>query len=155
MTNCGFFRCLALIAGLTLVGCGSPPAEVNNAPVPMAPSQTASSSVPSSGDFVTTASGLRYKILKPSDGPRPAATDTVRVNYRGWFDNGKEFDSGKGIEFPLNGVIAGWTEGVQLIGEGGTIELEVPPELGYGNSPPPGIPPGSTLHFEVDLVDVK
>ena len=111
-------------------------------------------------DFTSTASGLKYRILRKSDGQKPVATDTVVVHYRGWLDNGKEFDSsynrGQEIDFPLNGVIGGWTEGLQLIGEGGMIELEVPSELGYGGrGAPPDIPPNATLHFLVELKQVQ
>ena len=111
-------------------------------------------------DFQETESGLRYKILAQGDDNNPSATDTVVCHYRGWLDNGEEFDSsykrGEPTTFPLNGVIAGWTEGLQLIGKGGKIELEIPSKLGYGARGVPGvIPAGATLHFEVELVDVK
>ena len=76
-------------------------------------------------EFTTTPSGLKYKILRKGSGPKPKVTDTVTVNYRGWLDNGKEFDSsykrGKPLSFPLNRVIPGWTEGMQLVGKGGMI----------------------------------
>ncbi len=115
-------------------------------------------------EFQTTASGLKYRILREGTGPSPAATDTVTVHYRGWLpnpdngDEGTEFDSsysrGTPTSFPLNGVIPGWTEGVQLIGQGGKIELEVPPELGYGAAGAGGvIPPNATLRFVVELLE--
>lgn len=112
----------------------------------------------------TTDSGLKYRVLTEGSGPKPAATDTVRVHYRGWLPDeadpsqGPEFDSsiarGEPAVFPLNGVIPGWTEGLQLIGEGGKIELEIPSELGYGDrgTPDGAIPPGATLRFEVELL---
>lgn len=111
-------------------------------------------------EFTATKSGLKYRILRKSDGDKPAATSTVKVNYKGWLDSGKVFDSsyerGKPIEFPLNGVIKGWTEGVQLIGEGGMIELEIPYELGYGErGAPPEIPGKATLHFIVELLEIQ
>jgi FKBP-type peptidyl-prolyl cis-trans isomerase len=111
-------------------------------------------------EFTTTKSGLKYRILRKSDKDKPAATSTVRVHYKGWLDSGKEFDSsygrGESIEFPLNGVIKGWTEGVQLVGEGGMIELEIPYELGYGaQGNPPDIPGKATLHFIVELLEIQ
>ncbi len=113
-----------------------------------------------SREFQTTQSGLRYRILRASEGRKPQATSSVEVNYRGWLDNGREFDSsykrGETTSFPLNGVIPAWTEGLQLIGEGGMIELWVPSELGYGARGMPGaIPPNATLHFVVELVTVR
>jgi FKBP-type peptidyl-prolyl cis-trans isomerase FkpA/FKBP-type peptidyl-prolyl cis-trans isomerase FklB len=111
-------------------------------------------------EFTTTESGLKYRIRRKSDGKKPSPTDVVSVQYRGWLDNKRIFDSsyskGTPVEFGLNGVIKGWTEGLQLIGEGGMIELEIPPELGYGPAGhPPAIPPNSTLHFLVELKKVK
>lgn len=110
-------------------------------------------------EFAKTDSGLRYRVLRKSEGEKPTAGSTVTVNYRGWLNNGKVFDSsyekGKPITFPLQNVIAGWTEGMQLVGEGGMIELWVPSRLAYGESGSPGsIPPHSNLHFIVELVSV-
>ena len=110
-------------------------------------------------EFATTESGLRYRILRKSDGKKPTAANTVTVNYRGWLNRGKVFDSsyerGKPTTFPLSNVIAGWTEGMQLVGEGGMIELWVPSRLGYGERGSPGsIPAHSNLHFIVELVKV-
>ncbi len=110
-------------------------------------------------EFSATDSGLRYRILRSSDGKKPTADSTVTVNYRGWLNNGKVFDSsyerGEPTTFPLRNVIDGWTEGMQLVGEGGMIELWVPSELGYGERGSPGsIPAHSNLHFIVELVDV-
>ncbi len=111
-------------------------------------------------EFTATGSGLKYRILRKSDKPKPKETSTVKVHYKGWLDNGKVFDSsydrGESIEFPLKGVIAGWTEGMQLVGEGGMIELEIPYKLGYGErGSPPDIPGKSTLHFIVELLEVQ
>lgn len=109
--------------------------------------------------FTATASGLKYRVTKESNGRKPKATDKVKVHYRGKLTNGTVFDEsykrGKPAEFPLNGVIAGWTEGLQLVGEGGSIELIIPGKLGYPNGQPPTIPPNATLHFTVDLLEVK
>ena len=110
--------------------------------------------------FATTASGLKYRVLRKGTGKQPKATDTVQVHYHGWLDDGTKFDSsydrGEMIEFPLNGVIPGWTEGMQLVGEGGMIELEIPSKLGYGARGAGGvIPPNATLHFLVELKAVR
>lgn len=111
-------------------------------------------------EFSKTDSGLRYRILRNSEGEKPTAASTVTVNYRGWLSNGKVFDSsyerGEPTTFPLKNVIAGWTEGMQLVGEGGMLELWVPSRLGYGEGGSPGsIPAHSDLHFIVELVDVN
>lgn len=111
-------------------------------------------------EFTTTRSGLKYRVLRRSDDRKPLAHNTVTVNYRGWLDNGREFDSsyksGQPISFPLGGVIAGWTEGMQLVGNGGMIELWIPSDLGYGaKGSPPSVPPNATLHFVVELLAVK
>lgn len=110
--------------------------------------------------FTETASGLRYRVLREGKGSKPAATDKVKVNYHGWLDGGKVFDSSyerkKPISFPLNRVIKGWTEGMQLVGEGGMIELEIPAKLGYGDrGAGEDIPGGATLHFLVELIKVE
>ncbi len=111
-------------------------------------------------EFTTTRSGLKYRVLRHSDDKKPLAHNTVTVNYRGWLDNGREFDSSykrdEPISFPLGGVIAGWTEGMQLIGNGGMIELWIPSDLGYGaKGSPPSVPPNADLHFVVELLAVK
>lgn len=104
--------------------------------------------------------GLVYKSLKDGKGPRPAATDVVKVHYRGTFPDGKEFDSsyvrGQPAEFPLNRVIKCWTEGVQKMKVGGKARLTCPPGIAYGERGTPGgpIPPNATLHFEVELLDI-
>ncbi len=112
-------------------------------------------------DTVTTATGLVYQSLKDGSGPQPAATDTVKVHYRGTFPDGREFDSsiarGKPAEFPLNRVIPCWTEGVQKMKVGGKAKLVCPPAIAYGERGTPGgpIPPNATLHFEVELLDIR
>jgi FKBP-type peptidyl-prolyl cis-trans isomerase FklB len=108
----------------------------------------------------TTPSGLQYKSLKEGSGPQPKATDTVTVNYRGTLTDGTEFDSSykrnEPATFPLNGVIKGWTEGVQLMKEGSKYQFVIPAALAYGDrSPGAGIPPNSVLLFEIELVKVK
>ena len=105
-----------------------------------------------------TASGLQYKVLRAGEGKSPSATDKVEVHYRGTLTNGQEFDSSykrnKTITFPLNGVIRGWTEGLQLMKEGAKYEFYIPPELGYGSAGTSGIPPHSVLIFEVELIKI-
>jgi len=134
--------------------------EMNaNVPDPSMGIQTVSSESEEGGPFEQTGSGLRYKIIKAGSGKKPRASSTVLCHYRGWLDNGTEFDSsykrGEPTEFPLSGVIPAWTEGVQLIGEGGEIELDVPSKLGYGPRGMPGaIPPNARLHFRVELVKI-
>lgn len=112
-----------------------------------------------SRQFQMTSSGLRYRVLRKGSGRKPNASNSVTVHYRGWLDSGKEFDSsysrGETTSFPLNGVIAGWTEGMQLIGQGGMIELWVPARLGYGLQGNGDVPPNATLHFIVELVNVN
>ena len=109
---------------------------------------------------VCTSSGLQYKVVKMGDGRKPKATDTVKVHYHGTLIDGTVFDSsvqrGEAIEFPLNRVIAGWTEGLQLMPVGSKFIFYIPSELAYGEqSPSPLIKPNSTLIFEVELLDVK
>lgn len=105
---------------------------------------------------VTLPSGLQYKVLTEGTGPKPAATDTVSCNYRGTFIDGKEFDSSKGtpISFGVTGVIKGWTEALQLMPVGSKWQLFIPSDLAYGDGGRPGIPPGSTLLFDVELVSI-
>ena len=110
-------------------------------------------------DVKTTASGLQYKVLTEGkgDGPKSPA-DTVKVNYRGTLIDGTEFDSsykrGEPATFPLNGVIKGWTEGVQLMKPGAKYQFTIPSELAYGENAPPNIGPNSTLIFDIELISV-
>ena len=127
-------------------------------------------------DVVSLPSGLLYEIVKPGTGAYPKSSDTVKVIYTGMLIDGTVFDAtsrhpdeaasnaaGKFVatklpdEFPLSGVIPGWTEGIQKINKGGKIKLYVPSELAYRDNPPPGSPiqPGATLVFEVELIDIK
>jgi FKBP-type peptidyl-prolyl cis-trans isomerase FkpA len=112
------------------------------------------------GKAETMPSGLVYQSIKEGTGASPAATDTVKVHYRGTFpDTGKEFDSsysrGEPTEFPLNGVIKCWTEGVQKMKVGGKAKLTCPPAIAYGSRGVGPIPPNSTLDFEVELISIK
>ena len=111
-------------------------------------------------EFTETDSGLKYRILRSGEGSKPTAADRVTVDYEGWLDDGTEFDSsykrGTPATFGLSQVVAGWTEGLQLVEEGGMIELEIPSELGYGpRGAPPVIPPDATLHFKVELIKIN
>jgi len=171
--------CLAsfLLFG-SLVGCESPssgrledssvaesPDNASGAPVTYLDKESLHSGVgpmdkDASKEFQETESGLRYRILRAADGRKPGPRSYVEVNYRGWLNNGREFDSsykrGETTKFPLDGVIPGWTEGLQLVSEGGMIELWIPSDLGYGSSGSPGsIPPNATLHFIVELVSIQ
>lgn len=108
----------------------------------------------------TTASGLQYQVLREGNGQSPKATDTVECHYEGTLIDGTKFDSsydrGQTATFPLNQVIAGWTEGLQLMKEGGKYRFFIPYELGYGErGAGASIPPFSTLVFDVELVSVK
>ncbi len=109
---------------------------------------------------VTLPSGLQYKILIAGTGPKPAATDTVVCNYRGTLIDGKEFDAsakhGGPASFPVNGVIKGWTEALQLMPVGSKWQLFIPPDLAYGaQGAGPDIGPDATLVFDVELVSIK
>jgi len=109
---------------------------------------------------MTTESGLQYEVIEASDSDmRPTAENTVRVHYHGTLVNGSVFDSsverGEPVEFPLDQVIAGWTEGVQLMAKGEKYRFFIPAALAYGDSQAsPQIPPGSTLIFEVELLEI-
>ena len=106
-----------------------------------------------------TASGLQYEVIKTGTGPKPKATDTVKVEYVGTKIDGTKFDAsadhGGPATFPLNGVIPGWTEGVQLMNVGSQYKLYVPAKLAYGENAPPQIGPNATLVFDVTLVSIE
>ena len=109
---------------------------------------------------VTTKSGLQYKVIKSGDGPSPKADDTVTTHYRGTLIDGREFDSsysrGQPASFPVNGVIKGWTEALQLMKVGDKWQLYIPSELAYGSSQRSElIQPNSTLVFEIELLEIK
>ena len=108
----------------------------------------------------STKDGLLYKITEAGKGDAIKATDTVKVHYTGKLPDGKVFDSsverGQPVEFKLNQVIKGWTEGLQLVKKGGKIELVIPPELAYGKQGAgDSIPPDATLYFDVEVLDVN
>lgn len=106
----------------------------------------------------TTPSGLQYKVIKEGTGEKPTATSEVKVHYKGTLTDGTEFDSSykrnEPAQFPLNGVIPGWTEGLQLMPVGSTYEFVIPSELAYGEPGRPGIPPNSVLVFQVELLEI-
>ncbi len=108
---------------------------------------------------VRTPSGLVYKELTPGTGPSPTASDTVKVHYRGTLIDGTEFDSSykrnEPAQFPLNGVIPGWTEGVQRMKVGGKSLLICPSDLAYGDQGRPSIPGGAALIFEIELLEIS
>jgi FKBP-type peptidyl-prolyl cis-trans isomerase len=107
---------------------------------------------------VITASGLQYEVITEGAGPKPGQNDTVRVNYEGTFIDGAVFDSsyarGEPAEFSLNGVIPGWAEGIQLMGEGAKYKFYISSDLAYGPGGDRGIPPYSPLIFEVELLSI-
>jgi len=131
----------------------SPPAESNKGEKFLAENKTKEG-------VITTASGLQYKVLTEGSGKSPTATDTVVCHYRGTLLDGTEFDSsykrGEPAEFPLNHVIPGWTEGVQLMKEGAKYQFFIPSNLAYGSRGAGGvIGPDATLIFEVELIKIK
>ncbi len=108
---------------------------------------------------VSLPSGLQYKVISKGKGEKPKLTDKVKTHYRGTLIDGSEFDSsiarGEPITFPLNQVIPGWTEALQLMETGAKWQLFVPADLAYGSQGRPGIPPNSTLVFEVELISIE
>lgn len=106
----------------------------------------------------TTATGLQYEVIKEGTGAKPKATDTVKVHYEGKLLDGTVFDSsikrGEPVSFPLNQVIPGWTEGVQLMSVGSKYKFTIPANLAYGEQSGGPIPPNSVLVFEVELLDI-
>jgi FKBP-type peptidyl-prolyl cis-trans isomerase len=108
---------------------------------------------------LSTPTGLYYEITEPGTGAKPTAENVVKVHYTGRLLDGTVFDSsvqrGEPVEFPLGGVIPGWTEGLQLIAAGGKIKLYIPSKLGYGPQGQGPIPPNATLLFDVELLEIK
>lgn len=149
---------VTLIAAVCLMGCdNSTPTNGDK----NATANPATSTTSKPIEMKTTASGLKYLVMKQGTGTAsPKATDTVKVHYHGTLLNGTVFDSSvqrnEPISFPLNGVIPGWTEGLQLMKVGDKFKFEIPPGLAYGeSSPAPTIPPNSTLVFEVELLGIE
>ena len=152
----------ALAAAVCLLGCDKPAQSTgdNNA-VSNAPGASVGAASAQKTEMKTTASGLKYQVLKQGTGTvSPKATDTVKVHYHGTLLDGTVFDSsvqrGQPISFPLNRVIPGWTEGLQLMKVGDKFKFESPSNLAYGAaSPSPQIAPNSTLVFEVELLGIE
>ena len=149
-----------VVASLCVFGC-SQSIQPTTAPSAATNPPGATATTATAGEWTTTASGLKYQVLKHGDGTvSPKATDTVKVHYEGKLLNGTVFDSsiarGQPISFPLNAVIPGWTEGVQLMKVGDKFKFVIPANLAYGtNSPTRAIPPNSTLVFEVELLGIQ
>ncbi len=155
---------LSRVVGLGLlvvvVGCSQPPVPPPaHLKLPILPAGVGKCDENAPATFTTTPSGLKYRMLRASEGAHPLSTQSVKVHYHGWLDNRLVFDSSYArgpISFRLNEVVPGWTEGLQLVGIGGMIELVIPSQLGYGDAgSAPDIPPHATLHFIVELLDVK
>jgi FKBP-type peptidyl-prolyl cis-trans isomerase FkpA len=154
-----------VIVCLFLAGCDNPNPNAAFPPIPERKVDVRLEPGPVDPDapeeFTETENGLKYRIRRKSDGKKPTPRDTVKVHYRGQLDDGTVFDesygkSGQAVEFSLTSVIPGWNQGLMLIGEGGMIELEIPPHLGYGKKGQgEKIPPDATLHFIVELLNVK
>ena len=168
-------RALVFVA---LLACGPSSADVTPTPVDVAAVPAEGGDVPRRAEDVTevgldaphdvatppadaerSATGLAWRVLRPGDGAQPtSANDRVTVHYTGWTTDGERFDSsverGSPATFTLSGVIAGWTEGVQLMREGEIRRLWIPPELAYGLEPRAGIPTGM-LVFDVQLIEVS
>lgn len=155
------------VLALSLSSCGGDSESIDDEATPTptsSPGESGTQSVngpPSvTGTQEETASGLNYIVIESGSGDAPGLTDTVVVHYTGWLESdGTKFDSsvdrGEPAEFGLQQVIAGWTEGLQLIQQGGTIRLIIPPDLAYGEAGRPSIPPNSTLIFDVELLEIK
>ena len=149
------FRISFVLASVVLLGCGGAEEQAG-----IDFSLEGPNGANAQEEFTETDSGLKYRILRQGTGASPGVDDEVSVSYRGWLDDGREFDSSyqrnQPVEFPLNAVVRGWTEGLQLVSEGGKIELSIPSDLGYGpQGAPPVIPPDAQLHFIVELHEVK
>ena len=138
-----------------------PPAPPMPTPPPRAQVPPQKKTVTKDG-WTVYESGLKYKETKTGDGMEAMLGDLVTVHYKGWLDSGKVFDSSKRLgpkpfSFHIGAgrVIRGWDEGIQGMKVGGKRELTIPPELGYGSEDKGTIPPNSTLHFDVELLEVK
>lgn len=159
------YQLSGLVLITVLAGCryvdesATPPASVDTGKQAPPKSGEAVVEVETREGFTRTDSGLQYRITREGNGKKPTVVDTVTVHYRGQLVDGTEFDSSykrnEPSTFALGGVIAGWTEGLQLVSEGGMIELVIPSNLAYGPSGRPGIPPNATLEFVVELKKIN
>lgn len=149
---------LIVATSLCLLGCHQPTQPGSDASSTSTATASATTAI---GETKTTASGLKYQVLKQGTGTAsPKAADSVKVHYHGTLLNGTVFDSsvqrGEPISFGLSQVIPGWTEGLQLMKVGDKFKFEIPANLAYGErSPSPQIPPNSTLVFEVELLGIE
>jgi len=135
------------VVALLMISCSGPPSDSD--------SKAYLEKVAAEPGAIRTPSGLVYRELRPGTGTSPAATDTVKVNYKGTLVNGKQFDASNNARFPLNQVIPCWTEGVQKMKVGGKAELVCPSSIAYGDrGSPPDIPSGATLIFEIELLGI-
>jgi FKBP-type peptidyl-prolyl cis-trans isomerase FkpA len=154
---------LSLLAGAASAGCSQPANSSASGADASAPSAAPTAApVPDKDGFITTASGLKYKILQPGTGAAAQPGQTVTVNYTGWLTDGTKFDSSldpgrQAFQFPLGGhqVIAGWDEGVAGMKINEKRKLIIPPSLGYGPNDFGPIPGNSTLIFEVQLLNAQ
>ena len=141
-----------LLLGLYLAGC-KPSQEESGQALAASTAFLADNAI--KPGVIVTSSGLQYQILQEGEGRRPEASDMVRVNYAGSLISGQEFDRGEGIQFPLNRVIPGWTEGLQLMQEGAKYRFFIPSALAYGEAGAGGqIPGNAALIFDVELLKV-
>lgn len=139
-----------LLVGALLTACQQPPGEADQSEQQAATFLRENAAKPG---VISTASGLQYQVLQEGQGAIPGPTDTVTVNYRGSLIDGTEFDSGDAVSFPLNRVIPGWTEGLQLMKEGARYRFFIPSALAYGaQGAGRVIPPNAVLIFEVELL---
>jgi len=151
---------LSLVSfALLTLACAAASAQTEPASAAAAAPASASAPVKAADGSETWPSGLVFRSLREGTGASPSATDVVKVHYRGTFPNGKEFDSsytrGQPAEFPLNRVIACWTEGVQKMKVGGKAKLICPPGIAYGSKGAGGaVPPNATLYFDVELLGI-
>ncbi len=149
-------------AGLFVMSCSDQSTEQQVEDVAAETTETMEQEVTTTAaDMMETASGLKYEVIKEGTGASPTATDMVTVHYEGTLLDGTKFDSsydrGQPAEFPLNRVIPGWTEGVQLMKEGATYKFLIPSDLAYGPTGTPGGPigPNEDLIFTVELIRVN
>ncbi len=155
MSRLSFLLLPSAAIALLLAGCASDGGSVSPTVNPAHPAATA----PAQGSVQTTYSGLKYEVLRPGTGAKPASYNRVKVHYHGYLPDGTVFDSsvqrGQPATFGLNEVIAGWREGIPLMQEGAKYRFTVPPHLAYGaNGMPPKIGPNQTLMFDVELLQV-
>lgn len=162
LSVCAGFACLVTLTGCPRFETDPPPEGATEMSRESPPEKVAPGPVDEGAaeEFTETESGLKYRIRREGEGERPKRSDRVTVHYKGWLDDGTIFDSsyrrGEPASFGLSQVIPGWTEGLQHVREGGMIELEIPPEMGYGErGAGADIPPGATLHFLVELIEIE